>query len=320
VTIQPSDLERIASFWRIRPRRIRPDRIIAGSPERVLSRLVLEDGDGALWILEEVAPAEAPQKQRQAEILHGLKRAGLQFIHSYLRDRNGCWITGEEEHRWMLRPFVEGVPPKRPDYALDPWRGEAMGTFLRSLRRATRFLAREIQGPPFLLEAFIRDLLERIRHRDPGLLPGLRPAVRHLESRLFSVLDGLPAAFCHGDYHPLNVIWSEKAMRSVIDWEFCGLKTEAYDAALLLGCIGMEDPRALAGPFAQAFLAEVRREGLLSRASLSRLFALVVAVRFLWLSEWLRGRDMDMVRLEVDYLDLLLANERVIRMGWELPS
>lgn len=320
MTIQPADLERIASFWRIRPRRVRPERAVAGSPERVLSRLVLEDEGGALWILEEVVPAAARQKQRQAEILHGLKRAGLQSVHPYLRNRSGCWIAGEEEHGWMLRPFVEGVPPTRPDYAFDPWRGEAMGTFLRALRRASGSLSPEIQGPPFPLEAFIRDLLERIRHRDPGLLPGLGPAVRYLESRLFPVLDGLPTAFCHGDYHPLNVIWSEEAIRSVIDWEFCGLKTEACDAALLLGCIGMEDPRALAGPFAPAFLAEVRREGLLSRASLSHLFALVVAVRFLWLSEWLRGRDRDMVRLEVDYLDLLLSNERVIRKGWELPS
>ena len=219
----------------------------------------------------------------------------------------------------MLRPFLDGVPPERPGYTLETWRGEAMGAFLASLRQAAHFLPPHIPGPFFSLEAFIRDLLERIRRRDPDLLPALRPTLRMLEARLFTLLAGLPSAFCHGDFHPLNVIWSRDAVRSVIDWEFCGLKTEAFDTALLAGCIGMENPRALTGPFVPALLGEIRREGLLSPASLSVLLEMILAVRFLWLSEWLRGRDMEMVRLELDYLDLLLANEPLLREAWELP-
>lgn len=108
-------------------------------------------------------------------------------------------------------------------------------------------------------------------------------------------------------------------MRSVIDWEFCGLKTEAFDAALLMGCIGMEHPQSLKGPFIPALLGEIRREGLLSPGGRSALFELVLAVRLLWLSEWLRGRDMEMARLELDYLNLLLVEEPILREAWELP-
>jgi homoserine kinase type II len=115
------------------------------------------------------------------------------------------------------------------------------------------------------------------------------------------------------------VIWSEDGVRSVIDWEFCGLKTETFDAALLMGCIGMEHPQSLKGPFIPALLGEIRREGLLSPESLSVLFELVLAVRLLWLSEWLRGRDMEMARLELDYLNLLLVEEPILREVWELP-
>jgi len=195
-----------------------------------------------------------------------------------------------------------------------------MGTFLGGLREAARGLPPGLSGPAFPLETFIRELHEKIRRADPHLLPRIGPAFRMLEERLFPALPSLPEAFCHGDLHPLNAVWSERALRSVIDWEFCGPKTEAHDAALLAGCVGMEDPRALTGPFVPALLGEVRRAELFCPASLRTFFELVVAIRFLWLSEWLRGRDLEMARLEADYLDLLLAGEHRIRADWELPS
>jgi aminoglycoside phosphotransferase (APT) family kinase protein len=40
-----------------------------------------------------------------------------------------------------------------------------------------------------------------------------------------------PVAFCHGDYHPMNIIWSADDIKCVIDWEFSEYKSEIYDAA-----------------------------------------------------------------------------------------
>lgn len=280
--------------------------------------MVIEDVSGGLWIVEEISPASVPQKERQAELLCRLERAGLP-VHPYAREKRGSWVSCEDGRFRMIRPFVDGVPPERPGYALEAWRGEAMGAFLVSLQRVALTLPADLRGPAFSLEAFIRDLLGRIRHHDPALRPHLQCVLRHLEGRLFPVLEHLPQAFCHGDFHPLNVIWSQGSVRSVIDWEFCGIKTEAFDTALLTGCIGMEHPGSLRGPFVTALLGEIRRGALLSHGSLSVLVELVLAVRLLWLSEWLRGRDMEMIRMEVDFLDLLLAEESILRDAWELP-
>jgi len=43
------------------------------------------------------------------------------------------------------------------------------------------------------------------------------------------------------------MILSRTGAEALIDWEFCGLRPEMYDAALVVGCLGMEDPRSLTG-------------------------------------------------------------------------
>jgi Ser/Thr protein kinase RdoA (MazF antagonist) len=122
----------------------------------------------------------------------------------------------------------------------------------------------------------------------------------------FPVHDRLPTGFCHGDFHPLNIIWGNTEIRAVIDWEFCGTKPETYDLANLLGCLGMEDPQSLDGPFAGQLIQRLRKAGIFSDTSWQALPDLMLAIRFAWLSEWLRKNDRPMIRLEADYMALLL--------------
>ncbi len=68
-------------------------------------------------------------------------------------------------------------------------------------------------------------------------------------------------SFCHGDLHPLNVIWGEKSIRAVIDWEFSGIKPEIYDLANMLGCLGMEDPANLFRPLCESASSWLERHG-----------------------------------------------------------
>ena len=51
-------------------------------------------------------------------------------------------------------------------------------------------------------------------------------------------------------------------------------------------------------------------------ASWRALPAYVLALRFAWLSEWLRVRDHEMVALECDYLELLLARQQELLAAW----
>ena len=128
--------------------------------------------------------------------------------------------------------------------------------------------------------------------------------------------DHLPTALCHGDYHPLNVIWSSGGINAVIDWEFMGCKPEIYDMANLIGCIGIEDPEALAGDLVQAFIGTMRDARVFSDDSWSALFGFVTALRFAWLAEWLRNQDAEMITLECVYMNLLVENADLLAGLW----
>ncbi len=130
-----------------------------------------------------------------------------------------------------------------------------------------------------------------------------------MEKDFLPVYEKLPIAFCHGDYHPLNIIWSEKDIKCVIDWEFSGYKSEVYDAALLAGCIGVEDPQALTGDLVKSFISEIKESKIISKGSWQHMVEFIVALRFAWLAEWLRQKDEEMIRLELDYMRLLMENK-----------
>ncbi|HQP41837.1 MAG TPA: aminoglycoside phosphotransferase family protein, partial [Smithella sp.] len=140
--------------------------------------------------------------------------------------------------------------------------------------------------------------------------------VDFLEKDFLPVYEELPVAFCHGDYHPLNIIWSTDGIRCVIDWEFCGLKSELYDVANLIGCIGMENPRSLAGGLVGHFIDRMKRSGIMSQISWRYLTEFIIALRFAWLAEWLRRKDRNMIRLERDYMKLLMDNKTVLQKAW----
>ena len=124
-------------------------------------------------------------------------------------------------------------------------------------------------------------------------------------------------AFCHGDYHPLNIIWGAGRIRAVIDWEFMGRKPALYDIANLISCVGFEDPEALLDDLVLSFLQEVRAGGLLCPRSEAVLLDYVLGLRMAWLSEWLRKDDTQMVAMELDYMELLIRLRDPLRAAWK---
>ena len=46
----------------------------------------------------------------------------------------------------------------------------------------------------------------------------------------------------------------------------------------------------------------------------------IIAIRFAWLSEWLRKKDNDMISLECDYMDLLTDNTKTLKQAWGLTA
>ncbi len=293
--------------------RLRADLSLAGSPERTAWRSVVETSDGRLFVLERIPSKLYGGKRRIAAILQQLSDRGMQQIVAYLPDAGGEFIHLINHGLWQLCPYVGGVVLDRPAYAMDGWRGDAVADFL------IQFIATSIQSPldlepsSFSIAAYTLDLFATLSARNPQIADRYRPFMAHLKKSLFPVAEGLPMGFCHGDVHPINIIWGGQSIHAVIDWEFCGIKPEIYDLANLLGCLGMEDPQSLGGPFVHRLVSRLRRSDLFSDESWDALPDLMLAIRFAWLSEWMRKNDQPMIRLEADYMSLLSEHRQNLK-------
>ena len=314
---------------------------LAGSPARSRFRVVVSDL-GRRYVLEEIAADAAERRERLALLLHRLAVRGLPVLPYRPRSDGRGHVArvgrvAAAGPLWMLSPYLQGVPLPRPGWVHDGTLGAAMGVFLRSFRRASPDLA---GGPAWDLRRFVEGLAATMARHRPDLLPRAEPALAVVRSQLSPALPRLPLALCHGDYHPLNVIWRANPPReatgtpqvgtpvlgtpvlgtpvlgAVIDWEFSGAKPALYDVALLIGCVGIEQPEALDGAFCQRLLAAAGAHGLGDEPSWTTLVPLVIATRLAWLSEWLRSRDREMISTELAYLDLLVASLEPLGATW----
>lgn len=306
-------LAAVSQQWGLDIVRRRVDIPLAGSPERSAWRGVLETRDQRLFVLERIHSAMYDRKQRIARTLQVLYDRGLRRIIPYLPDRDGDPLPLIRHGLWQLSPYIGGVVLNRPAYATDGWRGDEAGEFLAQLHRFASPPPVETPSPVFSIARYIEDLLTTLQRRHPAVADRYRPFVAHLRTTLFLHIDDLPRGFCHGDVHPINIIWGRRSIRAVIDWEFCGIQPEIYDLANLLGCLGIEDPGSLDGPFACRLIDRLRRSAVYQEASWKALPDLMLAIRFGWLSEWLRKGDQPMIHLEADYMAILMRRTQDLR-------
>ena len=83
-----------------------------------------------------------------------------------------------------------------------------------------------------------------------------------------------------------------------------------------MGCIGIEDPESLSGDLIKDFSKNLKKAEIFSGLSWEYLFELIVAIRFAWLSEWLRYKDKEMLKLEPIYMKLLINNYGYLKECW----
>lgn len=311
-------IEDILKLWGLQLLQIREDIPIAGSPDRCLFRTVIEDRERKFYILENLAPENVPHKKKIAQTLIFLSKKGLLFIHPYFPIKLDEYIVLRQNRHWQLSPYIEGVPLMRPDYAFEKWRGEVLAGFLIDLWEKSEDLPFFSRSQPFSICSFIREFLVKIKSREPDLYNRVHPAVAFLEQDFMTAHENFPVRFGHGDFHPLNVIWSAEGIKAVIDWEFLGYKPELYDVAMMIGCLGMEKPQSLTGDLVFEFLKHLKESKLFTATSWSFLFEYVLALRFAWLSNWLKLSDFEMIDLEAVYIQLLLDNREIFIRSWRI--
>jgi homoserine kinase type II len=311
-------LREIAAFWEISLKAVDRSLIPDGSPERTLFRAVIEDRQGNHFVLERIPVSARYAKMRIIQSLAFLAQKGLAGITPYRIGAGGEAIHRCDQGIWQLAPYVPGIPLDRLTYLYEGWRAETLSRFLIELSEKSRGIPFFSLEEKFSLKDYIYTLVHRIERHARELLPRIGRTIAFLERDFMDAYDRLPAGFCHGDYHPLNIVWGKAEIRSVIDWEFTGIKPEIYDLANMVGCLGIEHPSSLAGDLVTGLIARLRVADIFSDISWGHFIEFVVALRFAWLSEWLRKDDREMIDLELAYMDLLISNNGQLRRKWKM--
>lgn len=305
-----------ASLWDIEPVRVHRSVEINGSPERSELRFVIEGGNRKHYVIESIHSKDLERKKEIVALLDELNAQNLSGINPYIKTKKQNTIVFFQGRYWKLSRFIEGIDLKRPEYVFDKWRGKVLSGFLIDLRKAAAESGVLSKGAAFSLKNYVVKLSGEIKKFNPEIVNDLNPVFEYLDQGFMANHDKFATAFCHGDYHPINVIWGSSAIKAVIDWEFSGIKPEIYDVANLLGCLGIEQPDALAGPFALEFTGQLKNTGMFSEFSWQNLVSFIVAQRFAWLAEWLRRNDSEMIELEIVFMKILIDNEKKIRDIW----
>jgi homoserine kinase type II len=296
-----SEVVPVISSWGLNAERSIPAPLY-GSPERSLRRMLFETAKQKRFILEEIDALQVRPRNDISRWLWELKPNLC--LAAYEKSDAGEFVVCCDRRYYQLQPFIFSHGFNQATYYLDAWRGEAMAGFLLQLKNKGAHLPR-LSGNRQFLPRYIESLCITIAHRRPGVYKRIRPVADYILSR-YDDFSRLPRVFCHGDFHPGNVLWGKQKIAGVIDWEFSGFDFLLYDAACVFGCIASEGPEAAEGPMAHAFYDALFSDS--EYAEWESFFPLaVIALRFPWLSEWLRKKDEEMVGFEVDFL-YFLAN------------
>lgn len=320
LSFDTKDLRDVLKLWGLSLKDIHKEINIEGSPERTEYRVVCEDDLGDLYIAEKIPRDSFDRKKRIALTLDFLKEKGLKRIEPCKRNLKGEFISEHKHCFWQIVNYVNGVDLPRPDYVFDKWRGSQLAEFYIDLKARSVGLPYFDSSEVFSVKDYIYDLIKTIKENKPEMFYRLSPVIAFLEKDFMKKHGSFPVAFCHGDYHMLNMVWGEDQINAVIDWEFSGLKPEIYDVANMIGCLGIEHPNSLTNELVVEFLSKLKAAGLFSDISWKYLLEFVVAQRFAWLSEWLRKDDLEMQDLEEYYIMLLISKRDVLKRCWESLS
>ncbi len=279
---------------------------------------IFTDADGAQWILEIISEKDYSRLLAIAETLEQLEKHGCCFIAPYQRNSLGQFITFYSGKLCMVRPHSTGIPLQRDKWLTEEWRADALAGFIINLQRTAQNIRIPENGNPFAIIDFVKRRTETLSRHRPEISESLFPVYTSLERNLFPALCSLPAAFCHGDFKPANIVWGENSIQAVVGWKFCGLKPEAYDAALLVGCIGFEHPDALISDFTKRLIHQLQDASIYTEESWKVFFDLVLASRYSWLAEWMRTHNEKTRDLEMLYMTLLNTQRTYIIKKWNM--
>jgi len=305
--------------WNVEFDSIKDDVDIQGSPERTSERIVFKDTADKEFLLEKFPVTRHGKRNQVAKALDYLAGNGLKAGHPYYKSTVGEFLPFYGKNCFALSDFITGTPLKRPEYLSLPRMGESMADFIIDLSMASANIHTHLYFPPFSLGEYIYSLFSSMRRHNPSGHKRFLPYLEFLQNEGFMEdHEHLRLVFCHGDLHPLNVIWNRARVKAVIDWEFAGFKPDIYDAANLVGCAGIENPEGLGMPMVLSFIKRLLKTDIISPRGWELFPEYILALRFAWLSEWLRKQDEEMIEMEACYMDILMKNHLELKLLWNI--
>jgi len=317
-TDDPGFLQWLQDQWGIIFKRVCREFDIQGSPERSLSRAVFEDVSGKLFLLEKFSREKFAVRERVSRTIGHLNDHGLTLALGSHKTKTGEFLPFFQGDCFQVSMFLDSTGLERPGWLASASMGKNMATFLIQMADASGDLLEQILFSSFSIKNYIVKLFADMKANDTKMYDLYAPFLGFLERDFMDAHDRLPQKFCHGDFHPLNVLWDQEKIMAVIDWEFTGMKPDCYDAANLVGCAGIEDPQGLAMPMVTTFLGRIKSASIISPAGWHYFPEYVLALRFAWLSEWLRKKDREMLELEAVYMGLLIQHMDDLRSIWQI--
>ncbi len=291
--------------WNIDIDRVRSEIRIPGSPERAISRGVVQDCQDRLFLVEKLDNRKFLTQERIARAVEYLSLHGLPQAITYMKSVQGNFLPFFSGSCFRLSRFIEGTPLRRPDYLASAAMGKNTARFLEQMAEASAGMELHLSFPRFSIKKYIHDLFKTMKTHDRSVHDRFLPVLNFLETEFMPAHDRLPLSFCHGDLHPLNIIWDNDEIQAVIDWEFAGIKPDLFDAANYVGCAGIETPTALAWTWSLSFLSQLHKTDVIKDMGWQFFPEYVLALRFAWLSEWLRKKDHEMIDLEHAFMTIL---------------
>lgn len=300
------DYKELVSQWEIKLKSVRSDLKVYGSPDRYLDSFVIQDTKGVLYVVEKIGYFEHKRREELSQILWSLNENGLDKITPYLPDRHGNFVTEYKLRSWQIRKYISGEKTDRRNYFYESWRGECAGEFLNNLNRISNKTI--IKGEIKKISEYSVELMRKSEG-----LEGSSNIYKYIEKNYLPIEEKIGTSFCHGDFHPLNIIWGKSDICGVIDWEFAGRREKLLDIANMIGCIGSENPELIFTGMAEKFLYTVF-ENNENKNNSEYLVDMLIALRYAgWLSLWLRADDKPMVPREIQYITYLIENKMKFR-------